>query len=69
MKETTQNDAVQCPHCLHIHRDTRDFGLSDGDAQEMECEACLMPFIASLDVTYTYHGKPLPPPPATGEAG
>jgi hypothetical protein len=50
--DTEFTDGITCPHCGHVFGDSWEYG--DLTCEEIECEACEKPFIATTHTKTTY---------------
>ncbi len=58
--EHEMTDEVVCPHCGHVHEDSWERKLSDGEQESEQCDKCGMKFIIVASVTIHYTTAPLP---------
>lgn len=47
----TLTDEIVCPYCLHVHRDSWEYGPDDGTT---ECYECDKPFRYTRNIRVTY---------------
>ena len=49
-----QTHEVVCPHCGHVHEDSWERSMTDGDVEDELCDKCGLLFTITCCVTITY---------------
>lgn len=55
--ETINERSLICPHCGHEYDDYTAYGFDEGDAEEVECEACGKKFDLEIECVRRYSTK------------